>query len=76
MEVLHAHYAVPHAISAVLAREMSDREVRVLTTLHGTDVTLIGQDKSYLPATRYGIRQSDGITAVSHQRPPASTCSA
>jgi len=65
VELLHAHYAVPHAISAVLARGMSGGRVKVLTTLHGTDVTLIGQDKSYLPATRYGIEQSDGITAVS-----------
>ncbi|MHC4953222.1 MAG: N-acetyl-alpha-D-glucosaminyl L-malate synthase BshA [Planctomycetota bacterium] len=65
VELLHAHYAVPHAISAVLAREISGRPVKVLTTLHGTDVTLIGQDKSYLPATRWGIEQSDGITAVS-----------
>ena len=65
VEVLHAHYAVPHAVSAVLAREMASSPVKVLTTLHGTDVTLIGQDKSYLPATRYGILRSDGITAVS-----------
>ena len=65
VELLHAHYAVPHAISAVMAREMSGGRAKVLTTLHGTDVTLIGQDKSYLPATRYGIEQSDGITAVS-----------
>jgi len=65
VELLHAHYAVPHAISAVLAREISGDRAKVLTTLHGTDVTLIGQDKSYLPATRYGIERSDGITAVS-----------
>jgi len=65
VELLHAHYAVPHAISAVLAREMTKGKVKVLTTLHGTDVTLIGQDQSYLPATRYGIEQSDGVTAVS-----------
>ena len=65
VEVLHAHYAVPHAISAVLAREMLDNGVKVLTTLHGTDVTLVGTDQSYLPATRYGIRKSDMVTAVS-----------
>ena len=46
VELLHAHYAVPHAISAVLAREMTKGKVKVLTTLHGTDVTLIGQDQS------------------------------
>jgi N-acetyl-alpha-D-glucosaminyl L-malate synthase BshA len=66
VDLLHAHYAIPHAISAVLAREMTGGRAKVLTTLHGTDVTLIGQDKSYLPVTRYGIEQSDGITAVSH----------
>ena len=65
VRILHAHYAVPHAISAVLAREMIDDDVRVLTTLHGTDVTLVGNDPSYLPATRYGIRKSDMVTAVS-----------
>jgi N-acetyl-alpha-D-glucosaminyl L-malate synthase BshA len=65
IEVIHAHYAVPHAISAVLAREMAGGGVRVLTTLHGTDVTLVGQDKSYLPATRYGLLKSDAVTAVS-----------
>ena len=66
VEIIHAHYAVPHAISAVLAREMMENGVKVLTTLHGTDVTLVGQDQSYLPATRYGIRKSDMVTAVSH----------
>ena len=65
VELIHAHYAVPHAISAVLARDMTKGKVKVLTTLHGTDVTLIGQDPSYLPATRYGIERSDGVTAVS-----------
>jgi len=65
VEILHAHYAVPHAISAVLARQMLDGDVKVLTTLHGTDVTLVGQEKSYLPATQYGIRRSDAVTAVS-----------
>ena len=65
VDIIHAHYAVPHAISAVLAREMLGNGVKVLTTLHGTDVTLVGQDKSYLPATQYGIRKSDAVTAVS-----------
>lgn len=65
VELLHVHYAIPHAISAVLAREMLGGRVRVLTTLHGTDVTVVGQDKSYLTATRYGITRSDGVTAVS-----------
>jgi N-acetyl-alpha-D-glucosaminyl L-malate synthase BshA len=65
VEVIHAHYAVPHAVSAVLAREMLENGVKVLTTLHGTDVTLVGQEKSYLAATRYGIQRSDAVTAVS-----------
>jgi len=66
VQLLHAHYAVPHAVSAVLAREMLGNGVKVLTTLHGTDVTLVGQDESYLAPTRYGIRRSDAVTAVSH----------
>jgi N-acetyl-alpha-D-glucosaminyl L-malate synthase BshA len=65
IDLIHAHYAVPHAVSAVLAREMLGNGVKVLTTLHGTDVTLVGQEKSYLAATRYGLMRSDGVTAVS-----------
>jgi N-acetyl-alpha-D-glucosaminyl L-malate synthase BshA len=61
------HYAIPHSISAVLARESikQKRYVPVITTLHGTDITLVGADRSYLPITRYGLQQSDGVTAVS-----------
>jgi N-acetyl-alpha-D-glucosaminyl L-malate synthase BshA len=67
LDLLHVHYALPHAISAYLAREMlrPRRYVPVITTLHGTDITLIGRDRSYLPITRFGIAQSDGVTAVS-----------
>jgi N-acetyl-alpha-D-glucosaminyl L-malate synthase BshA len=65
LDLIHAHYAVPHAVSAVLAREMIGDTAKVLTTLHGTDVTLVGQEKSYLAATRYGLMRSDGVTAVS-----------
>ena len=68
LDLLHVHYALPHAISAILAREMgSDNGVklRVVTTLHGTDITIVGQDRSYLPITRWGIEQSDAVTAVS-----------
>ena len=68
LDLLHVHYAIPHSISAILARE-SLRPVRylpVITTLHGTDITLVGADRSYLPITRYGIVQSDGVTAISH----------
>ncbi len=68
LDLLHVHYAIPHSISAILARE-SLRPVRrlpVITTLHGTDITLVGADRSYLPITRYGIAQSDGVTAISN----------
>jgi N-acetyl-alpha-D-glucosaminyl L-malate synthase BshA len=69
LDLLHVHYALPHAISAILAREMSNGDgvrLKVVTTLHGTDITIVGQDRSYLPITRWGIEQSDAVTAVSH----------
>ena len=67
LDLLHVHYAIPHSISAILARESikEKRYVPVITTLHGTDITLVGADRSYLPITRYGIQQSNGVTAVS-----------
>ena len=66
LDVLHVHYAIPHAISAHLAREMvEERRIGVVTTLHGTDITIVGQDRSYLPVTRFGIERSDAVTAVS-----------
>ena len=67
LDLLHVHYAIPHSISAILARESikQKRFVPVITTLHGTDITLVGADRSYLPITRYGLQQSDGVTAVS-----------
>lgn len=67
LDLLHVHYAIPHSISAILARESikGKRYVPVITTLHGTDITLVGADRSYLPITRYGLQQSDGVTAVS-----------
>lgn len=68
LDLLHVHYALPHAISAILAREMTADEgspLKVVTTLHGTDITIVGQDRSYLPITRFGIERSDGVTAVS-----------
>ncbi len=67
LDLLHVHYAIPHSISAILARESlkPDRYLPVITTLHGTDITLVGADRSYLPITRYGIMQSDGVTAIS-----------
>src|SRR5438105_4238795 len=68
LDLLHVHYAIPHSISAILAREslLPHRRLPVITTLHGTDITLVGADRSYLPITRYGIVQSDGVTAISN----------
>jgi N-acetyl-alpha-D-glucosaminyl L-malate synthase BshA len=68
LDLLHVHYALPHAISAILARQMresSGGKLAVVTTLHGTDITLVGQDQSYLPITRFAIDRSDAVTAVS-----------
>ena len=68
LDVLHMHYAIPHAVSGYLAREMlrPTRYVPVVTTLHGTDITLVGRDPSFLPITRFGIEQSDAVTAISN----------
>lgn len=66
LDVLHVHYAVPHATCAYLARHMlRDRDIKVITTLHGTDITLVGSDKSFYQITKFSIEESDGITAVS-----------
>jgi L-malate glycosyltransferase len=67
LDVLHVHYAVPHATAAILARSMlpEGRRLRVVTTLHGTDTTLLGRDAGYGPAIRHALIQSDAVTAVS-----------
>ena len=65
LDVLHAHYAIPHAISAYLAAQMLPRRLPVVTTLHGTDITLVGQKKEFFEPTRFGIEQSAAVTAVS-----------
>lgn len=66
LDIVHAHYAIPHAISAYLARQiLNDDRTKVVTTLHGTDITLVGLEPSYLPVVRFAIEQSDGVTAVS-----------
>ena len=65
LDILHVHYAIPHAISAHLAREIVGSRLKFVTTLHGTDITLVGRDPSYLPITKFGIEVSDGVTAVS-----------
>jgi N-acetyl-alpha-D-glucosaminyl L-malate synthase BshA len=72
LDILHVHYAIPHSVSALLARQMlasqrdKPRRLPFVTTLHGTDITIVGADRSYLPVTRYSIEQSDGVTAISH----------
>lgn len=66
LDILHVHYAIPHAASGYLARQMvgADR-LKLITTLHGTDITLVGQAPSFFPLTRFVIEQSDAVTAVS-----------
>jgi N-acetyl-alpha-D-glucosaminyl L-malate synthase BshA len=67
LDVLHVHYAIPHSISALLAQQMLApvRRLPFITTLHGTDITLVGTDRSYFPITRFSIEQSNGVTAIS-----------
>jgi N-acetyl-alpha-D-glucosaminyl L-malate synthase BshA len=70
LDLLHVHYAIPHSVSALLAKQMlaakpRGRRLPFVTTLHGTDITLVGLDRSYLPITRFSIEQSDGVTAIS-----------
>lgn len=69
LDLLHVHYAIPHSVSALLARQMlavKGRHLPFVTTLHGTDITLVGLDRSYLPITRYAIQESDGVTSISN----------
>lgn len=71
LDILHVHYAIPHSVSALLARQMlaaadKPRKLPFVTTLHGTDITIVGADHSYLPVTRYAIENSDGVTAISN----------
>lgn len=66
LDVLHVHYAIPHSVSAMLARSMAaPRRLPFVTTLHGTDITLVGSNRSYLPITKFSIEKSDGVTAIS-----------
>jgi len=68
LDLLHCHYAIPHATSAWIAKEMlgtTRSDIRVVTTLHGTDITIVGQDPSFKPITKFSIEKSDGLTAVS-----------
>jgi len=71
LDLLHVHYAIPHSVSALLARQMlaakpHKQRLPFVTTLHGTDITLVGLDRSYLPITRFSIEESDGVTAISN----------
>jgi L-malate glycosyltransferase len=69
LDLLHVHYAIPHSVSALLARQMlaaKGRRLPFVTTLHGTDITLVGLDRSYLPITRHAIQESDGVTSISN----------
>lgn len=68
LDLIHVHYAIPHAISGYLAKEMvrDDHDLKIITTLHGTDITLVGRDPSFLEVTRFGIEKSDRVTAVSN----------
>lgn len=75
LDLVHAHYAIPHATSAYLAREIikgeviskkkNSRNIKIITTLHGTDITLTGLEISFLPTMKFSVQQSDGVTAVS-----------
>jgi len=66
LDVLHVHYAMPHAVSALLARDMlGTKRPKIVTTLHGTDITIVGLDRAYFQPTRYGIERSDVVTTVS-----------
>jgi L-malate glycosyltransferase len=69
LDLLHVHYAIPHASAAYMAKkilELEGKKIPVITTLHGTDITLVGRDKTYAPVVAFSINQSDAITAVSN----------
>lgn len=65
LDILHVHYAIPHAVCAILAKQMSKVDLKVITTLHGTDITVLGSDPSLTDAIKFGIEKSDIVTAVS-----------
>ena len=68
LDIIHGHYAIPHAVSAYLAQQIlrkNGANVKIMTTLHGTDITLVGLDPSFLPLLKFSIEESDGVTAVS-----------
>ena len=66
LDLIHAHYAVPHAICSIFAKQMARKDVKIVTTLHGTDITILGIDRSLNEMIRYAIEESDAVTAVSN----------
>ena len=69
IDLLHVHYAIPHAAAAYMAKQIlakRDKKIPVITTLHGTDITLVGRDKTYSPVVTFSMEESDILTAVSH----------
>ncbi|UJL48077.1 N-acetyl-alpha-D-glucosaminyl L-malate synthase BshA [Virgibacillus sp. NKC19-16] len=66
LDILHVHYAMPHAICALLARDIAEHDVKIVTTLHGTDITVLGIDHTFKKMIKYGIESSDAVTAVSN----------
>ncbi|MBI3125362.1 MAG: N-acetyl-alpha-D-glucosaminyl L-malate synthase BshA [Ignavibacteriales bacterium] len=68
LDLMHVHYAIPHAVSAYMARkvlEKTNKSIKFITTLHGTDITLVGLEPSFMPLVKFSIEESDGVTAVS-----------
>ena len=66
LDIIHAHYAMPHAVCAILAKQMTSERLKVVTTLHGTDITILGYDSSLQDMIKFAIEKSDAVTAVSH----------
>ncbi|WP_147533767.1 N-acetyl-alpha-D-glucosaminyl L-malate synthase BshA [Bacillus marasmi] len=66
LDLLHVHYAIPHAVCGILAKQMCERDLKIVTTLHGTDITVLGHDPSLSNAIKFGIEKSDYVTAVSN----------
>jgi L-malate glycosyltransferase len=66
LDILHVHYAIPHAVCAILAKQMINRDIKIVTTLHGTDITVLGYDQTLSEAIKFGIEKSDYVTAVSN----------
>lgn len=66
LDIMHVHYAIPHAVCAILAKQMAGTDVKIVTTLHGTDITVLGYDPSLNDLIKFGIEKSDAVTAVSN----------